>query len=331
MSFRHAVAAFAVATLLTNAALADEPDPKSSKAVAEALFQKGQALVLQKNFAEACPKLAESVRLDPALGGMLWLADCYENNGQTASAWAEFREAAGVAAERKDSREAVAKRRAAALEPKLSTVTIVTPRGAAISGLEIRRDGVVVSAVELGVAVPADPGIHAISASAPGHKTWSGTVNVPADRREPLVVNIPLLEEEATPAPVTPAPEPQPVERTPLPVQPPPPPPEKGWSTMKIVGAGTAGAGVVGVVIGTVLGLSAKSALDASKANGHCLADNECDATGTDKRHSAQHLATGSTVAFILGGVFVAGGATLFLLAPSVSAHEAGFTLQRRF
>jgi hypothetical protein len=75
------------------------------------LFEQGKALVERGNFPDACPKFAESLRLDPGLGTMLWLADCLENNGQTASAWAQFKEAAAAAALSRDPREKIARER----------------------------------------------------------------------------------------------------------------------------------------------------------------------------------------------------------------------------
>src|SRR5829696_5855787 len=93
---------------------ADEP-------TAEALFTEGRRLLAERRYAEACAKLAESQRLDPAIGTLLNLADCHEKNGQTASAWARFREAAEAARRAGDAtREKVAARRASALDEKLS-------------------------------------------------------------------------------------------------------------------------------------------------------------------------------------------------------------------
>src|SRR5687768_7618823 len=69
----------------------------SDKAAAEALFDQGVRLMKQNNFADACPKLEESDRIDPAVGTLLYLGECYERVGKTASAWATFREAASIA------------------------------------------------------------------------------------------------------------------------------------------------------------------------------------------------------------------------------------------
>ena len=87
-----AAAAAALALTLTSDASAQERDP----AAAQALFDQGQALVNAGKPEEACPKLAESYRLDPGIGTQFHLAACHELEGRIASAWAEFLEVASV-------------------------------------------------------------------------------------------------------------------------------------------------------------------------------------------------------------------------------------------
>src|SRR5271154_1822433 len=72
-------------------------DGASSKAAAQALFEEARQLMIDGKFGEACPKLEESERLDPGAGTLLNLGHCYEKNGQTASAWVTYKDAANAA------------------------------------------------------------------------------------------------------------------------------------------------------------------------------------------------------------------------------------------
>src|SRR3954469_8263227 len=101
-------------------------EPTSSdKAAAEGLFSDARRLMVAGKFQEACPKLEASQRLDPAVGTVLNLADCYERSGRTASAWMEFLEAASAARQSGSAdREAEARGRASALESRLSYLVI---------------------------------------------------------------------------------------------------------------------------------------------------------------------------------------------------------------
>lgn len=279
------------------------------RAAAQVLFEQGRDLVKKGQFKEACPKFQESLKLDRGIGTMLWLADCQENAGQTASAWASFKEAAAAAALSGDNREKVARDRASALAPKLSRLTINVPSPTAVD-LEVKRDGVVVGAAEWTVAVPVDPGPHTVEARAAGKVPWSKTVAV-AGSAQTVVVDIPPLVAEAEwqskPA---------------NPNQPSPPSTEPDQTdahpgrTQRIVGVGLGVVGVVGLGIGGLVALRAKSTYDESNQDGHCLANNRCDRFGTDHRNDAQSQATVATIVLGVGLAALAGGVVLYLLAP---------------
>ena len=101
----------------------------ADKAAAQSLFDEGRKLMTEGKFAQACPKLAESQKLDPGVGTQFNLADCYERLGQTASAWAGFLEAASTAKSMgQGEREKVARERAAAW-PRVSPSSPSCRRG----------------------------------------------------------------------------------------------------------------------------------------------------------------------------------------------------------
>src|SRR5258707_8791401 len=90
---------------------------------AEKLFADARKLLEAGKYAEACQKLADSQKLDPGVGTLLNLAQCYEKLGRTATAWATYHEAlAGARASGPVEREKRASRRAEALENRLPKV-----------------------------------------------------------------------------------------------------------------------------------------------------------------------------------------------------------------
>jgi len=313
MRSRALVASFVAVGLLSlspTSASAQE----QTEAAATALFDQGRNLMQQGKYADACPKLAESERLAPSGGTLLNLADCYEHTGQTASAWASWKDAAARAnAAGKTDVEKRALGRAAALEPNLAKLAISLDPASDVQGLEVKRDGVKVGHAEFGVPIPVDPGTHVIDATAPNKQPFSGKVDVaPKQANATLTVTLVDAPQAApTPAPETaPAPAPSPA---PAPVT--PEQPSSTWSGQKTVALIVGGVGIVGIGVGSAFGLIAKSKNDQALQN--CRTSTLCSQTGLNLTDDAKSAATVSTVAFIAGGVALAGGVVLWLTAPS--------------
>ena len=305
-STRLAPIVLALLLLVTPGAVLAAPTPLD-KASAQSLFEDALKLMTAKSFAEACPKLEESQRLDPGMGTQYRLAECYEAIGRVASAWAEVADLAHASGQRE--REKTARERAAALEGKLSRL-LITVQAPDTQGLEIHRGDVVVGKGQWGSAVPVDPGTYAVAATAPGKKPWTGSVSVAGEKTD-ATLTVPPLEDApvavVTPPPVTP------------PTAPPPPPPPTAPSggSRKVVGIVVASVGVAGVGTGVVLGFVAKNQYDGAAS--HCQGS-VCDASGKQTTDSARGLANVATVVFVAGAAATVAGVVVWLTAPSAGA-----------
>jgi hypothetical protein len=284
--------------------LAASGHAQTDAAAAETLFQEGRALMKKKDYAEACPKFASSQRLDPGLGTLLNLADCYEKNGQTASAWARFTEAANDAARSGDrKREKVARERAEKLAETLTKLTIAVPPEAQVTGLRVKRGDVLIDRAEWGVAIPVDPGNYKVEATAPFRQPWSSEVAA-TEPGATVTVTIEKLAEVSQAS----APGPGGGEASEEDAAGEPAAKAGGSRTLGLV---LVGVGVVGVGVGTWFGLTAKSRWD--EAQERCPDRSRCDAQGSELSREAKSAATVSTIAFIVGGAATVGGLVLWL------------------
>jgi hypothetical protein len=282
----------------------------ATKASAVQLFDQADRLMAEGQISAACLKYGASVKLDPQLGALLHLADCYAQNGQIASAWASFRDAEEVARERGDERAALARDRAKVLEPRLSRLTVSIPIAASLPGLEVRVDGQPLTNGAWGIATPIDPGSHGIEARAPGYEAWSSSVDVTGDQQE-IRVQIPLLTKRETSAP--PAAAPTRPRATPLRSTQPP-------NTLRTLGWTSAGAGVVALGVGAVLVVNRNGKLDERKSVCPILDAAHCSQAQEEKMNTLASEANTqsrlSKIAFVGGGVLLAGGVAAILLAP---------------
>lgn len=309
----------------------------SDKAAAEALFNQGRSLAREGRFDEACPKFEASQQLDAGLGTLLFLADCYEKAGRLASAWATFREAVGVARARGEmDRAEIARVRSTALEPELLQLRVEalapTPEG-----FSVTRNGVPIPVAALGTAVPVDAGTWVVRAQAPGFQAFEASVSLrQSDPKQPYVLRIPpLIAAAGAPGPGAPAASP-PVPAAASQDTPVTEPPahrvdssdlnerNDALQSQQTIGLIVGGAGVVAAIASAVFSVIASAENDDSLAG--CRQDdpNLCDANAKAKRDSALNHASIATVAGVIGGVAIAGGATLYFTAPYFNAPDDG-------
>ena len=122
----RAAAAAGAFALLVSFACPALAQPPTEKARAEGLFNEGRASIARGNYVDACPKFEESQRLDPAVGTLINLAECHEHEKRLVAAWSAYRDAAALAAKRKDARrQKYAEDHAATLDAKLSRLAVV--------------------------------------------------------------------------------------------------------------------------------------------------------------------------------------------------------------
>ena len=260
-----------------------------------------------RRYAEACPKFAESQRLDPGGGTQLNLALCHEKEGKTATAWSEFNVALSQAIRdgRRD-RIAIARERAVALEALLPRLTVLLAPAAEVPGLEVRLDGVAIRGVAWNAPAAVDPGSHRVDATAPGRAPWS--ILVPLEGGERRQVVVPLLAVDPSSATLA---------------APPPgalaPPPPVAWETVtkpNPVFYAVLAIGAAGLAASAVTGAFALKAHNTSLELCQPTRQYCSDPSGVDAAGTAHTLALVSTVAL---GAGVVAGLALFLVPSRVS------------
>jgi serine/threonine-protein kinase len=347
----------AVAVVLLLALPASAQTTTAQKVTAEAYFDDALRLMKSGAFNEACSKLEASQRLDPAVGTLLYLGECYEKRGRTASAWVTFRDAEALArATAQPQRAEMARVHAERLQAGLARVTVdVSDEARAIQGLQVRCGSVPIDPALAGAAVPVDPGEVVVEASAPGFATLSRTVTVAVGSK--VNVSIPALTRQsgaalpagsaAVPVAATPTNPPTPAALAPersaesqglqagAPVK------QTVTERQSLVWPIALGAvGVVGLGVGAVLGSKAiGNASDAKELcpNGQCT-----EARGESLMDSARHQAQVSNVAFAVGAAGLAAGIIVYLLdrpkhsepsvgiSPWLDQGQAGLALRGR-
>jgi hypothetical protein len=320
VTVRLRVVAIALMVGLQAAAVAFAQSSASNKAAAEGLFDQGLALLRESRFREACMRLEQSQALDHGIGTMMYLADCYDHLGRTASAWALFREAASEAsAGGQSDRARMANERAAELGPRLAKLVVETTPGGVVPGLTYALDGGEQPAGMWGVSVPIDPGEHQVVAHAPGYDSLTITTQVLPEQTSTVI--IPKLQAHPTvtaadrPPAIEPAARPL-VARAPAKV---PPVRAGGHRRSKLTRALTFGlgsAGVLALVAGTGLGI--RAIVQNNEAKDFCPGGgSECaDQRGVDATNHARTAAKLANPLVIGGALLAVAGVTVWFYHP---------------
>ena len=263
-----------------------------------------------ERFEEACPKFEESLRLDHGMGTQFNLAHCWEKLGRSASAWALFLDVAAAArADNQLQREAAARERAKAIEPKLTRLRIAVPEP--VPDMKISRDDQDVGRAAWGTAMPVDPGDHVIRVTAPGKEAWSQEIKIPATARTfsvtvPALADLPEELKEASPSPQTGQSDDA------IRTDTRPPPDANNSNGQKVAALVVGGLGIAAVATGTVFAIQSRSSNN--EALGLCLIPSEdgdtCATVPEQTRHD-QLVADAKDERLIAFVGFGVGGAAL--------------------
>jgi hypothetical protein len=266
-------------------------------------LKEGYALKQSGKCREAIPHFLASYKVDPKPKALLNLADCEAQVGELLAARGHAAEGRDLARQENDTElTGVADEQLDAIEKRLPRLTIRLAPGAVPRSIAI-RDGSVLGATDLGAAVPMNPGVHHVVATAPGHAQREFDVTLAEGASAEVEVQPGLALDAANASSWHGA-------------------KSGGWSensgpsTRQIVTFGALGLGAAGIVVGVATGIAAGSK--------HSALENEC--TGNNCPTSAQgdldgfhSLRTWSTVGYVLGLAGLAAGAVLWFTSPSYS------------
>lgn len=307
-----AVLAIAIATAPLASALAG---PAEDKATARELAKEGIAAQHKGDCNVAIERLERAESLFHAPPHLQFLARCYTKVGRLVDAtetWRRLTLESLPATSPQAFKDAVAEANAELpkLEPRLAHLTL---RAAVkYDGLSVEVDGKTWPTAALDVARVIDPGTHALRAKATGFKTHEQSITVTEGASDTVVIT---LDAGADPLPAASASAsssasaaPRPTAST-VPTSPPTPP-------LRYVGVVTAGVGVLALAGGAITGLSASAKF--TKLESDCPVRSSCTVADLEQRKSSiQRLDTATNILLIGGGILVAAGVGLTILAPS--------------
>lgn len=266
---------------------------------------------------EARDLFRRSFKLNPGgLGALKGQAQVEDALGLVASATRHYRELAmKAAAEPSAEKRAWAKpalEAAARLESRVPRLTITMPAGGP-KDARVTLDDEVIAEAAWNVPIDVDPGTHTLHVTGTGVAPVSTVITLGERDVKSVIVSLPKLDDpdkRAAPPSIASAPSASSTassQPSPAPAK----PPRSGSS--RVAPVVTMSVGVVGVGVGLGLGYFAKSQRD-----NHCSTTTKiCDSA--DSLATAKGLATGATIATVVGTALVVSGVVWYVLTPGPS------------
>lgn len=281
---------------------------------ADTLFAAAKERFARGDYEGACRDFEESARLEPATGALLALAMCHERQGRLATASREYNEVlVRSEVEARADRAKLASARIAALDARLSTVTVSLAQANTPAGFQVRVGSQTLAPDELRKAIPVDGGLVRVEASAHGMETFQQDLSV-ADSQDHLTLIIPELVAVQAEIPfIRPAlffQDPAPTART---------EPKRPWlNDVRWMGVGVMGLGVIGV--GAAAALTAHAG-DKQREEARCE-QGECSTDGPRSPYEASDARRAASIAFAMSGAALGLGIGLLIWGGPQQAFE---------
>jgi len=341
---------FCVASVIVGAVLAGAPGPAfaqsdEQRAGARTLATEGSQAFNEGRFKDAVDLFSKAESLVHAPPHLLFMARAHAKLGQFVKAREAYlkivkEQLAPNAPQAFHDAQSAAEEERKLVEPHIGRLTINVEGADKAKDLSVAVDGQPVSSVLLGVPQPMDPGEHTVTATATGFKAAPATATLKDAGQGSVALKLEVDDSVPPPAatPAAVAPGSAPVVSS-APSGAPPSDTGGGGNGLRIGSYVGFGVGAVGIALGTVFVLkSSSNRKDADKAAAALSAQcgTICDADSPEAKNvsslddKARSAKTLGIVGYVVGGLGVATGVTLFVLSskqaePGKSAFVAPY------
>jgi hypothetical protein len=281
--------------------------------MAESLFRQARSELKIGNTERACILFSESYRLDPTRGTLFNLASCEEQRGKTATAWTLFRKLLDVMPA-DDARAPLARQRIEQLEPKLPKLHVDLAPGIS-ENISVELDGIALSRLVIGTALPVDPGTHVITLRYEGVSLRTYTVETRIAEITSQRIEIGADLEVSKPAKQVVIESPRPVRSKTSRLLPTSPGPSKSLRNGAFVAAGTGGAALIASGVFALLAIRERDEMrDACNQIG-------CHQRGLDAAQRGDNYVSLANIGLVLGAVGLTTGGMLLWQSAKQSAR----------